>query len=183
MKILTESKGLADILKTWLGILAILFAGAYSLLEYIEHKQTVKIERSLEYVGNFRSGSTAEARLSLNQLLTDQHQTLSNILSNKQSSQKQLNHAYSKFILQLTMTPLIQRQLEVVFSFFEEVAICVEKELCDKEVIESFFTNEARALFNSYYPYVCSLRRQWNNKTVYLKLENFYLKKSDDICL
>ena len=182
MKILTESKGLADALKTWIGILAILFAGAYSLLEYIEHKQTVKIERSLEYVSNFRGGITAEARLSLNQLLTDQSQALSKILSNNHLGKKQLNQSYNDFILRITKSPQIQRNLEVVFSFFEEVVICVEKELCDKEVIQSFFSNEARALFNSYYPYVCSLRKQWNNKTVYLKLESFYLNKSDDIC-
>ncbi|MDH5393223.1 MAG: DUF4760 domain-containing protein [Gammaproteobacteria bacterium] len=182
MKILTENKVIADAIKTWLGILAIIFAGAYSLLEYIEHKQTVKVERSLDYVSHLRSGNAAEAKLSLNQLLADKQQALGNILNKQYSSESELNTSYNAFILQITSTPQIQRQLEVAFSFFEEVAICVEKELCDEEVIKSFFTHEAIALFNSYYPYVCSLRQQWKNKTVYLKLERFYLNQTGDIC-
>lgn len=183
MKILTENKGIADALKSWLGVVTILFAGIYSLVEYIEHKQSVMVERSLDYVGDFRGGDASNAKLSLNQLLADKQQELAHILNQTYKDESALNESYKKFILQITNKAETQRNLEIAFSFFEEVAICVERNLCDHEVIESFFINDAKSLFNSYYPYICSLRQQWKNDTVYLKLERFYIKPVKDICI
>ena len=183
MKILTENKGIADALKSWLGVVAIICAGAYSLVEYIEHKKAVKVERSLSYVEDYRGGDAADAKLSLNQVLADNQDALQQVLSDKYDNEETLNRAYNKLILKMTSKPSIQRNLEIVFSFFEEVTICVEKELCDKEVVQLFFNNDAKSLFNSFYPYVCSLRHQWKNDTVYLKLEHFYVQSSRDVCL
>jgi len=183
MKILTANKGIAEALNSWLGVVAILCAGAYGLLEYIEHKQAIKVERSLSYVEHYRDGSTADAKLTLNQILFDNQQALIQVLSKNNEPQEALNRAYNELIIKITSNLNTQRNLEIVFSFFEEVAICVERELCDQSVIESFFTNDAKSLFNSYYPYVCSLRRQWKNDTVYLKLEQFYVQSSKDVCV
>ena len=183
MKNLTENKGIADALKSWLGVLAMLCAGVYSVVEYIEHKKSVKVERSLSYVQDYRGGDVADAKLSLNQVLADNQGALQQVLSDKYDNEEALNNAYNKLILKMTGKPTTQRNIEIIFSFFEEVTICVEKELCDKEVIQLFFNNDAKSLFNSYYPYVCSLRRQWKNDTVYLKLEKFYVQSTKNICL
>lgn len=183
MKLLIANKDIADALKSWLGVIAVVFAGAYSLLEYIEHKQAVKVERSLGYVEHYRDSNTAEAKIALNQLLADNQQSLSQILNRQDINQDELSKAYNQFILSVTDKATVQRNLEIAFSFFEEAAICVERELCDSAVIQSFFLNDAKSLFNSYYPYVCSLRKQWKNNTVYLKLENYYVQSSKNICL
>jgi len=182
MKLLTANKDIADALKSWLGVIGILFAGAYSLLEYIEHKKGVKVERSLSYVEHYRDSSTTESKLFLNQLLADNHLALAKILNAEYENETALNNTYNKFIVQITDKPSVQRNLEIAFSFFEEVAICVERDLCDQQVINSFFANDAKALFNSFSPYVCSLRQQWKNNTVYLKLEQFYVQPEKDIC-
>jgi hypothetical protein len=170
MKLLTNSKEIAEALNSWLSVVAVVFAGGYALLEYIEHKQDVKVERSLSYVESYRDGNIADAKLSLNQTLA-LHQT-----------SKQLNNAYTQFILKTTEDQDVQRNIEIAFSFYEEIAICVERQLCDSEVIQSFFINDARALFNAYFPYVCSLRKEWKNDQVYLKLEQYYIRSTDDIC-
>jgi len=182
MKILTTNKGIAEALNSWLGVLGIIFAGAYGLFEYIEHKQAVKVERSLAYVEKNRTGSVGEARLYLNQLLAKNQQSLIDILSQPGQTEVELGKAYNDFIIQIVKSAEAQRKLEISFSFYEEIVICVERELCDREVIISFFSNDAKGLFNSFYPYVCSLRRQWNNDTVYLKTEKFYGKTATDIC-
>lgn len=182
MNSLIANKNIADALKSWLGLVTIFLAGAYTLLEYIEHKQAVRVERSLGYVEHYRDSNTAEAKLSLNQLLVNNQQTLITLLNNKYTDESELNNAFNKLILAITETPDVQRNLEIVFTFFEEAAICSEHQLCDKEVIQSFFLNDAKSLFNSFYPYVCQLRKQWKNDTVYLKLQNFYVKPGKDIC-
>ena len=183
MKIITDNKSIADALKSWLGIITILLGGCYSVFEYIEHKQTVKVQRSLSYVSSYRSGNISEAKLSLNQILVDQYTTFNEILSKTYSDDTSLSNAYNELVLKITKETSVQRNIEILFSFFEEVAICVERKLCDKEIINSFFSNDAKSLFNSYYPYICSLRDQWKNKSVYLKTEIFYIQSKTDICL
>lgn len=182
MKILTNNKEIAEALNSWLGVLAVVFAGGYALLEYIEHKQDVKVERSLSYVESYRDGNIADAKLSLNQTLATHQSSLTALLSLPNQSAQQLNLAYGKFILEVTAEQSVQRNIEIAFSFYEEIAICVERELCDSDVIESFFINDARALFNAYFPYVCALRKDWNNDQVYLKLEQYYVQSTQDIC-
>jgi len=182
MNVLIANKNIADAFKSWLGVITIFIAGAYSILEYIDHKSSVRVERSLGYVEHYRDSNTAEAKLALNQLLANNQEDLIEFLKKSHSSTKALNEEYKQFILSLTNTPNVQKNLEITFSFFEEAAICVERELCDREVIQSFFINDAKSLFNSFYPYVCQLRKQWENNTVYLKLENFYINPDKDIC-
>lgn len=183
MKILTDNKGIADALKSWLGVVTVILAGGYSIIEYIEHKQTVKVERSLTYVANYRGGNTAEAKLSLNQLLIDKNTAFNNLLSKTYKDNTALSKAYNQLVIEITKEAPVQRNIEILFSFFEEVAICVERELCDSEIIHSFFTNDAKSLFNSYYPYICLLRKQWKNDTVYLKTERFYVQSKTNICI
>jgi hypothetical protein len=182
MKLLTNSKEIAEALNSWLSVVAVVFAGGYALLEYIEHKQDVKVERSLSYVESYRDGNIADAKLSLNQTLALHQDSLTQLLSTPNQTSKQLNNAYTQFILKTTEDQDVQRNIEIAFSFYEEIAICVERQLCDSEVIQSFFINDARALFNAYFPYVCSLRKEWKNDQVYLKLEQYYIRSTDDIC-
>jgi hypothetical protein len=182
MKILTNNKEIAEALNSWLGVLAVIFAGGYALLEYIEHKQDVKVERSLSYVESYRDGNIADAKLSLNQTLSVHQDSLTQLLSQANQTSEQLNSAYNQFILQISDDQDVQRNIEIAFSFYEEIAICVERKLCDSEVIQSFFINDARALFNAYFPYVCSLRKEWKNDEVYLKLEEYYIRSTHDIC-
>lgn len=183
MRILTANKSVADALNSWLGVIAMFCGGAYALLEYIEHKQSVKVERSLSYVEDYRGGSSADAKLYLNQLLATNQDMLTQILSKEYSNNTQLNTAYNDFIIQITKDSTVQRNLEISFSFYEEVAICVERKLCDGDVVQSFFVDDAKALFNAYYPYICSLRKQWKNNNVYAKTERFYVNSQKNICL
>ena len=183
MSVITDNKSTADALKSWLGVIAVLLGGCYSVFEYIEHKQTVKVQRSLSYVASYRSGNTTEAKLYLNKILVDQNTALNSILSKTYTDDTALSNAYNQLVLKITKESSVQRNIEILFSFFEEVAICVDRELCDAEIINSFFTNDAKSMFNSFYPYICSLRKQWKNNTVYLKTEDFYVQSKNDICL
>lgn len=181
MKFITEHKGLMDAIKSWLSVAAVFSAGIYSFIEYVDHKESERVERSLSYVKSYRGGKVSDAKVSLNLLLQKNQAALTEILSS-QTTNEDLQKQYSDFILKLTTDQDAQKNLEITFSYFEEIAICVEHALCDKEVVLSFFLNDAKSLFNSYYPYVCSLRKEWKNPAVYLKLEHLYVQSEKDIC-
>ena len=182
MSLVTSNKALLDGIKSWLGVITVILGGCYSVFEYIEHKQAVKVQRSLAYVEKYRSGDTADAKLSLNQLLIDNTNDLNALLVKKYASNDELSKAYHSYVLNITKPTSTQRNIEVLFSFYEEVSICVERHLCDDEITQSFLANDAKTMFNSYYPYICHLRKQWKNDSVYRKTQMFYLGK-DDICM
>ena len=97
MKILTTYKNIAEALNSWLAVLGVIVAGLYGLLEYIEHKQAVRVERSLAYVEKNRTGSTGEARLFLSQLLAKNQQSLLDILSQSESDSCRSAPAYPSY--------------------------------------------------------------------------------------
>lgn len=175
MSFIVTNKDKLDAIKSWLGVITIVLGGCYTVLEYVEHKQSVKVQRSLSYVEKYRSSNTAEAKLSLNQLLIDNNEQLNNLLLKKYENSVDLAEAYNLFVLDIVKPSLIQRNIEILFSFYEEVAICVERGLCDNEITQSFLSNDAKTMFNSYYPYICRLRKQWKNNSVYLRTQQYYV--------
>ncbi|MDH5516930.1 MAG: hypothetical protein OEY36_03795 [Gammaproteobacteria bacterium] len=135
------------------------------MVEYAEHKQAERVQRSLESVKNYRSGDIANAKLSLNLLLQKNQNQLIKFLGEQNSDV--LKKRYADYILSLTDNTEVQRHLEIAFSFFEEIAVCIERDLCQHDVVISFFLNDARLLFNAYWPYICALRRQWKNTVLF----------------
>ncbi|MDH5359909.1 MAG: DUF4760 domain-containing protein [Gammaproteobacteria bacterium] len=181
MSFLHAHKETLDAIKSWLSVITILCAAGYSAIEYLEHKEAQRVERSLSYVQDYRSGNIAKAKLALNQLLQSRQESLIQLLSTEQDPEV-LKRLYTQKILSMTKQSEPQTQLEIAFSYFEEMAICIEKSLCDHDIIMSFFQNEVRSLFNAYYPYICSLRKQWNNPDVYIKTERQFINSQSNIC-
>lgn len=183
MKMKTKiNKEFAEAISSWLTIATVLTAGFYGVWEYLDHKSTVRVERSLAYVESYRSGYVSKSKLALNQLLADNEETLIAILKDEHLSDTERDTRYRSHILTMVSPALNRQNLEISFSFYEEIAICAERELCDANIIRSFFTADVTGLFNSYAPHVCSLRKQWNNDFVYKKIESFFLSPKSDIC-
>ena len=52
-----------------------------------------------------------------------------------------------------------------------------ELELCEEEVAGQFFDSDAEGFVNTYYPYICHIRREWHNSEQYKKVTQFYSPK------
>ena len=174
MKRFEAYKPVADFITTWFKVIGTVCAAFYAVVEYVQHQQSVQVERSLAYVERHHKGNTFTAKRNLSQALFESSDQLTILLGAGNLSPEQLNDQYSEFMTALVVSKSLNADIETLFLFYEEVAICVERDLCDAEVIEEFFGGQARKMFNSYYPHVCYLREQWNNPRLYLSVQRFY---------
>jgi len=54
--------------------------------------------------------------------------------------------------------------------------------LCEDFVTEKFFNTDGRALMRTFYPYICNIRKEWNNAEQYVQVVTYYLGENVDIC-
>ena len=70
----------------------------------------------------------------------------------------------------------INGALDQLFTFYEQILLCREMDLCEEEVAKKFFDIDAQGFVNTYYPYICNLRKEWHNPNQYKKIAQFYSK-------
>ena len=64
--------------------------------------------------------------------------------------------------------------LEQLFTFYEQIILCREMDLCEEDVAAQFFDTDAEGFLNTYYPYICHVRKEWLNPGQYKKVTQFY---------
>ena len=78
-----------------------------------------------------------------------------------------------------TMIPIWQKQSANIINitkFFEQVATCVNDQLCDEEATRVFFRREANDFFQTHYQFFCWKRLDYGSENTGIILEEF-LKK------
>ncbi|NOQ89884.1 MAG: hypothetical protein GQ549_02950, partial [Gammaproteobacteria bacterium] len=53
MSMQENSKSITDFLTSWLTLITLVSAAIFGVLEYVDHKQGVRVQRSLEYVERY----------------------------------------------------------------------------------------------------------------------------------
>ena len=72
--------------------------------------------------------------------------------------------------------------LEQLFTFYEQIILCRELNLCDDAVAQQFFDEDGLAFVHTFYPYICDIRAQWNNPEKFERVLDFYVQGSKTIC-
>lgn len=182
-QVLEKSKPVSDILKSWLGVGAVVCAGVLTPVEYLDVKQEKRVERTLGYVERYGGGDFTNAVFLLDGAIDDQFPELNKLLKDTGLSQAQLEQQYRALILDMFQNPALRSAIQQVLRFHEELVQCVLNELCDRQVTLDFFLNSTGDMLRTYYPYICDKRSKWNDPTAYQLVEHFYLQQLDtDIC-
>lgn len=172
--LIERSKSLSDFISSWLGIVAVIAAGLFSAVQYLEHKQSVKLERTLTYVQRYNDGDYVNSTQQLEAAVHSHYSELTAILLNTDYSPEQLEQQYSQFILKVLEKDQLYLQLSKVFSFHVELIQCINAGLCTEDVSRTFFSNNARDLIRTFYPFICSKRAQWKDQQAYASILDFY---------
>lgn len=176
-QVLEQNKPLADLLKGWLGIGAVVCAGVLAPVEYLDVKQEKRVERTLSYVERY-GDRYADAAAILDEAIDVQFAQLSSLLTDTTLSAEELSGEYTTFIMTLFADGELRTAMNSVLRFHEELAQCITNHLCDKEVAMSFFSNSAGDMLRTYYPYICDKRSKWNDPEAYQSIEHLYLGES-----
>lgn len=60
-----DSKSITDFLTSWLTVITLFSAAVFGILEYVDHKQGVRVQRSLDYVERYNKDLYLKVRVSL----------------------------------------------------------------------------------------------------------------------
>ncbi|SNX59303.1 protein of unknown function [Nitrosomonas ureae] len=165
---------LSSIALSVISTFAIITGGIFGLVEYMGHKEDLRKSASLNLVTNYHSDVYLKNTEKLQNIWSNHYPNLiilsnDNILHNKEKI-----IAYNKFVIEMVSKESISQEIINILNFYERVAICVEAQLCDKEVIDNFFLNDGRTFFNKFYPYICALRNQWQDNKLWFKPETYF---------
>ena len=151
-------------------VIGIVFIG----LEYSAQQKTNREAKAFELYQHFNKDNFMKIRDELEKnfytkfIAKDNLKNLSEKEYNEKSSWKNKDE-YIKIIR--------------VTKFFEQVATCVQKELCDEEAAMTLFGTEAQEFFETYYQFFSWHRKRNGNKDLGVKLETFvekYKNKNDN---
>lgn len=177
-----DAKSITDFLTRWLTVVTLVSAAVFGVLEYVDHKNDVRIQRSLDYVERYNQDLYLSLRNRLNDVLEQESGRLIATLVDDSLSAEEIQRRYFEFINEMIVTHNLKSDLRRLLGFHEEVVLCVNAGLCDADVVRSFFSVDAQELFRGFYPYVCAQRDQWKNPTIASQVENFYIGDDADTC-
>lgn len=171
---LDQAEKLGNILVSILTALAIVVGGGFSYHEYLEHKKDVRIKASLVLVHRYNSAATMKHT----QVLNKEWQN-ANVEFNRALTSPDAADSYNKFVLSLVDEKKLETSLSTMFGFYDNMVICVESKICEREVIDRYFREYGKDFFNKYYPYVCHQRIIWSDDTVWLAVQNYFKPQLD----
>lgn len=182
MNILEKSKAVRDALNSWLTVIAVISAGIFGVVEYVDHKAGVRVERSLGYVERYNGNVYLDSRARLDEVLEEEREALTALLTGEALPSETIPRMYDDYVITMVDKHGIRPVLNRLFGFHEEVVLCANAGLCDASVLQQFFSIEAQELFKGFYPYVCEQRNKWHNPALFVRMEHFYLGNKRDVC-
>jgi hypothetical protein len=179
---LANSKSVTDFLTSWLTVIALVSAAIFGILEYVDHKQDVRVQRSLDYVERYNKDLYLKLRDRLADVLDQESKTLIATLVDDSLSKEQIQRKYFDFINEMIAKHKLTSDLRRLLGFHEEVVLCVNAGICDAAVVRSFFSVDAQELFRGFYPYICDQRDKWKNPTIAAQTEKFFIGENIGTC-
>jgi hypothetical protein len=167
-----------EILTSWLQVLGLFAAGIFALVEYQEHKKEEKIQRAVDYISQADSESLIAARLKLSQNEQSKAERFREVLDNASSSQDETNIAYFQFVVdelvKYSEEPGLKTEFYLLLGYLDEGVVCSQQGLCDEHTIRASFGDFGKGFVQTYTPYLCFLRRTWNDPSIGSRVERFY---------
>jgi hypothetical protein len=122
------------------------------------------------------------ARLKISYSMTQHVPNINKLLTSPDLTADELASIYSNEVLKIVDRDELTADLEQIFTFYEQILLCREMDLCDAEVTAQFFDVDAKNYILTFYPYICNIREQWNNPKQYERLVSFYVRGNDGLC-
>lgn len=175
---------IAEIIGTWVAAIAVVFGGLFGAFQYLEHKAAKRIDRSMSFVERYQSNNfLVSARLKISDSMNQHIPNINELLTDPELTADEVASIYSNEVVKIVESDQLTAELEQIFTFYEQIILCRDMELCDGAVTTQFFDVDAKAYIRTFYPYICNIRDEWNNPKQYERLVNFYVGNSAELCI
>jgi hypothetical protein len=118
---------LAEIAGSWVAALAVVIGGFFGIYQYLEHKSAVRVDRSMAFVERYHGNSMlVEARLKITESMAKRTAQLNQILQDHTLKSEVLTAKYENEVLKLIDEDKLNGALEQLFTFYEQIILCLE---------------------------------------------------------
>lgn len=146
---------------TIIQIAAVVVAAGWVLLEYRAKIQNDKIERSLAYIDESRSGTISKTRYRIDTLFLKETESKRLQQAVGQSIKDKNLCAFSKVIDERIREKDLLKDLHATTEFYTSVASCVETGLCSLKVSCDFLYLRMKAQRSTFCPFYDSWQTLW----------------------
>lgn len=153
-----ETKDAVDLWLKGVGVSFTIIAVIGGLIQFTNLLHQRKVDATTEYVERYGEKEILEARLSLGAAWWRSREQLARLRRTQVTAEEyQLRHRQLVFSVVMPTTangPSLVEEVSLLVAFFQELHVCVEHGLCDKEAAESFFGEDVRSFYCLYRPYI-----------------------------
>ena len=165
-------KAVMEVLVSTFTIVGAIVAGGWALSEYYDRKQGDRVTRSLAYQEVYNGTAVFDARQRItNAWLANEEEFLS-VLKEKSVDE------ISIYVLGVIDKNDLQTDIEVVTGFFDQLDVCIRRELCDQVTALELFGRVAEAFNNQHFPYLQLVRERRKDNTFARGLDRIALAQS-----
>lgn len=151
--------------------------------EYRNHVDKTKVDRSLAFEEYFTSPELWRVHRELNDAFRQAWDFVEKELEEMSEIEKQKIDIYIYYAVNAIIEERnLYNEIEVIATVFQRAAICVEKEMCDKSVLDGFMKRRGSNFFIFAGPYICKIRRIWGDNEIWAASANYYLPDPEHYC-
>jgi hypothetical protein len=164
---LEDKKRLSDIVVSWIGVLGLLAAASWTLVEYYENKDKEQSQQTLKYVTAINSGELFEAQ-----------SLIATTWATKSSNLEELIEAGNEnkladFIVSTSNEENVRSSIWIVIDFYESLATCVNEEICSKDNALAFFGERSLRFYNLHHHFIEATRQELGDEKYAALLQGF----------
>lgn len=131
----------AEVVGTWVAVLAVVIGGLFGIYQYLEHKSAVRIDRTMDFVERYHgSGVLVEARLKITESMSVRTSEINRILQDTNIAPEALPKKYNEQILKIVMEDELSSSLQQLFTFMSKSYFAAKWNCVKKRSPKSFLT-------------------------------------------
>ena len=137
----------------------LIMGGVLAAWQYFAVQQENRVKQTMEQLKSFNSDPMLAATLKLQQVWDAQQLNIQKINKHAVKNEEVKNTLLKSYIDKVIKTNQLQHDIELVVSFFDNLNICIENNICDKKVSRAFFIEYANSFYQLHKPWIEDRRR------------------------
>ena len=153
---LERAKLVTDIATPWIGTVALIGAGIFSMFQYLENEKGNRVKETLTFLDRYNKTPFLDARRNISIMWEKNAEKRDVLLKAKPFPESE----FDALVIKIIGDEKLQLDMSLTIEFFESLEVCVKKNICDADTAIQFFQPEAIAFYRLYLAHIESLRTQ-----------------------
>lgn len=150
-----------DTARNWFDLILkiiLIVGGILAAWQYFSVQQENRIKQTMEQLKTFNSDPLLESHLKLQQTW-DQYISVFQKLNLQQVADNEMKiKIQTKIVIEVITKNKLQREIELIINFYENLQICVHHNICDATVSHAFFDEYAKSFYKLHKPWIKARR-------------------------